>query len=681
MRPVLLNILLILAVLPAIAQKTLQMAPPNPDYLKFLQEYADGEDKQAAPSPYLPDYKTYWKEKTIKSPNTYPIAFDLRTAGPGGTSLLTPVKHQLSCGACWAFATYGSIESTWKMMGLGEYDLSENNLKNCSGFYTDPCQWGHHFMSTAYLARGSGPIAEADDPYQPDNDTCQSGMNPIALVPESRYLPEDHDAFKNTIMNIGPVYNTFRSVSANYEWIYGNLTFCYQGASSTSHAVAIVGWNDTLTTACGQGAWLVKDQYGSGWGDEGCYYIAYQDTLVLKYNAYWPFREPFNPDLKIYQYDTVGGWPFFGYNDSIAYGLIKYTAEGDQFLTHVGAYTVSYGTTLKAQIYSAFDGAALTGLLASLPSQYCEFPGFHRIELPERISLDNDQDFYIQIRWSSPGADFPMAGEGFDDGYTNPHVETGKCWSRAVDGNWEAWGMGTGFEYDQCIKAYGYDRVKFDLKVILEGPFNGSAMNPDLRTSSEFPLNQPYDAPPWNYMGTESVVQVPDDVVDWVLVEIRETDAGPGSATAEKIIARKACFLKSDGTIVGTDGLSLPSFHIVPITDVYALIHHRNHLPVMSSAALPKADGTYTWDFRDAADKAYGSNAQALLITGLYGLISGDGSANGLITTDDLINVWNIEAGEKGYLPSDFNLNTEVENMDKNDYWEPNEGRAAQIPQ
>jgi len=206
-------------------QGIIKEAPINPDYLKFIKEYNSGkvgdEELMAAPSPYKLNYDQYFKQKQYLFPESYPISYDMRTAGPGGTSLLTPVKHQLSCGACWAFATYGSIESTWKMMGLGDNDFSENNLKNCHGFDLDPCVWGHHFMSTAYLVRGSGPITEVDDPYDPVNGPCTEGLTPDAYIPEARYLPEDHDAFKNAIMNIGAVYNTYRSTS-DYQWIYGH---------------------------------------------------------------------------------------------------------------------------------------------------------------------------------------------------------------------------------------------------------------------------------------------------------------------------------------------------------------------------------------------------------------------------------------------------------------------------
>jgi len=681
LRTIFTYILAIVFCFPGYSQKKLKVAPYNPDYLNFLNEYHSGENIYAAPSPMKLNFEQYFMQKPAKSPTSYPLVYDMRTAGPGGSSLLTPVKHQSSCGACWAFATYGSIESVWKVMGLGDHDLSENNLKNCSGFLLDPCQWGHHFMSTAYLVRGDGPIAEADDPYQPDNDTCQGGITPTAYIPESRYLPEDHDAFKEAIMNQGAVYNTYRSAGSGYEWINGHYTYCYQGTGTTSHAIAIVGWDDTIATQCGSGAWICKNEYGTGFGEDGYFYISYQDTLVLKYNSIWPVREEYDPEMLIYHYDTVGGWPFVGYDDSVAYGLIKFVADGDHFFTSIGTYTVSYGTHLQADIYDDFDGTSLSNLLATVPEQYCDNPGYWMLNLSEPLGFNSGDDFYVQIRYNSPGLDFPIAVEGYEEGYTDPHVETGKCWSREETGEWEAWGMGTSNEFDICIKAYGYEVSKVDIKVFLEGPFNSVDMNTDLATDVEFPLSQPYTTSPWNYPGTETVTSVPANVVDWILVELRETDGTAADADASTVVDVRAGFLLNDGSVVDLDGISPLKFNVSLNDNLYVAVYHRNHLPVLSADPLPKVSGNYIWNFSDGITKAYGGpSGHKDLGAGICGMISGDGESTGSIDDFDLQNSWNIQAGQQGYKGADFNLNKQVNNTDKNNYWVPNNGSSSQVP-
>jgi hypothetical protein len=45
---------------------------------------------------------------------------------------VTPVKNQLSCSCCWAFAATATIESQLLIKGAGAHDLSEQDLVNCA---------------------------------------------------------------------------------------------------------------------------------------------------------------------------------------------------------------------------------------------------------------------------------------------------------------------------------------------------------------------------------------------------------------------------------------------------------------------------------------------------------------------------------------------------------------------
>jgi PKD repeat protein len=110
-----------------------------------------------------------------------------------------------------------------------------------------------------------------------------------------------------------------------------------------------------------------------------------------------------------------------------------------------------------------------------------------------------------------------------------------------------------------------------DLKTMLEGAFNGSNMNTYLTSLTDFPLLQPYSGTPWSYMGTENVESIPSNVVDWVLVELRDaTDAA--NATTGTRIARQAGFVLNDGLIVSADGSSLMFFSASVINNLFAVV-------------------------------------------------------------------------------------------------------------
>ena len=100
------------------------------------------------------------------------------------------------------------------------------------------------------------------------------------------------------------------------------------------------------------------------------------------------------------------------------------------------------------------------------------------------------------------------------------------------------------------------------------------------------PKQQPYNIPPWNYDGNETVVAIPPNIVDWVLVTLRKDldPLNPNSTTAIDVIT-KAAFINTLGKIVCLDGLN-PIFFNIPKDKYYIIIQHRNHLGVMSSIPI-----------------------------------------------------------------------------------------------
>ena len=173
------------------------MAPVNPDFLRFMQDIERGmvqkqEEVEGHGLGYIPSpldlshlteqmiFQASQMQESISLPSTY----DLRTQGK-----LTPIRNQFSCGSCWSFATYGSLESN--LMPSETWDFSENNLKNTHGFDWGYCDGGNADISTAYLARWSGPISDSDDPYNPSSGTSPTGLTPCC---RSRNTFRDRDA-------------------------------------------------------------------------------------------------------------------------------------------------------------------------------------------------------------------------------------------------------------------------------------------------------------------------------------------------------------------------------------------------------------------------------------------------------------------------------------------------------
>ena len=220
---------------------------------------------------------------------------------------------------------------------------------------------------------------------------------------------------------------------------------------------------------------------------------------------------------------------------------------------------------------------------------------------------------------------------------------------------------------------------RFNIKAFLEGPFNGTTMNATLNSSGYLPLAHPYSGTPWNYAGTENVAVMPNGfVVDWVLLEIRETDGPANTADGSTIVAQQAAFILNDGNIVALDGASPVLIPMTFTDDVYVVIYHRNHLSMMSATPVPVVSDIYTYDFTTAQGQAY-LNGQKV-ITGGFGMYAADANGDGFINNADLFNYWLIQVGQTGYLESDWDLNGFVQNADLFNFWLINVGNISQIP-
>ena len=153
------------------------------------------------------------------------------------------------------------------------------------------------------------------------------------------------------------------------------------------------------------------------------------------------------------------------------------------------------------------------------------------------------------------------------------------------------------------------------------------------------------------------------------------------TATPATTVARQAGFIYNTGEVRAIDGSQM-EFTASIYNGLYIAVWQRNHLGVISANAVIPSAGVYTYDFSSGSGQAYGgAAAQKLLNPGIWGLKSGDGDGSGIVQGADEVNVWEPQSGNMGYLESEFNMDSQVNNQDKNDDWYPNEGSGSFIPE
>ncbi len=217
--------------------------------------------------------------------------------------------------------------------------------------------------------------------------------------------------------------------------------------------------------------------------------------------------------------------------------------------------------------------------------------------------------------------------------------------------------------------------VTVNLKVFLQGPYNGSgAMTSILNDNKLLPLTSETAYPSSTYGYTASTVAgIPNsNIVDWILVELRT-----GTAASSRVSTR-AGFLKNDGSIVDVDGVSPLSFSGIFSGSYYIVIRHRNHLAIMSAAAISLSSSTPLYNFSSAQSQAYGTNPMASLTGGIFGMYAGDVNGDGVIKYNlggndraviyARIGGGSINSSKSGYFNEDVNLDGVVKyNLGNND--------------
>lgn len=220
-----------------------------------------------------------------------PSSFNWRTRGG-----VTPVRDQGACGSCWAFGTVGSFESAILINDMVSEDLSEQMLVSCNldGW---GCSGGliahkYHYDTAAEDGR-IGAVLESRFPYTATDESCGGPYARSYLLDDWRWLgtgPYDlnisDQTIKQAIYTYGPVACAIYAGSAFSAYSGGIFNTDEVSPSGYgNHCVLLVGWNDA------EGYWILKNSYGTGWGEDGFMRIAYgtsgvgQGAAYVVYNA------------------------------------------------------------------------------------------------------------------------------------------------------------------------------------------------------------------------------------------------------------------------------------------------------------------------------------------------------------------------------------------------------------
>lgn len=212
---------------------------------------------------------------------SYPFAVDWRNYG--GQNWTTPIRQQGGCSSCAAFATVGAIEARLEIAAGNSAlnpDLSEAQLFYCG--CGSCCGDGMLANQAMDYARDTGLADEGCFPYTARNQDCrlcQDWPSRVSRIHEWVGFTGVSN-MKQALADGGPFQATMLVYGDFFEYAGGVYTHTY-GSLEGAHAVTIVGYDDK------GGYWIAKNSWGTGWGENGWFRIAYGQCSIDSY-AYVP---------------------------------------------------------------------------------------------------------------------------------------------------------------------------------------------------------------------------------------------------------------------------------------------------------------------------------------------------------------------------------------------------------
>lgn len=380
---------------------------------------------------------------------------------------VTPVRDQGLYGTCWAFASLAALETT--LTPQENLMFSPDHMSLCNSFSLGQNEGGEYTMAIAYMASWQGPVYESDDPY--GDGKTNPDLKARKHLEEAQILaPKDYVAIKEAIYKYGAVETSiYTQMKTANSWSgYYNrerATYYYNQEATCNHDIIIVGWDDDFPkeyftiTPENDGAFICKNSWGTEFGEDGYFYVSYEDANIGTTNVVYTKLGDANNFDNIYQSDLLGWRGQLGYEKDQAYFANVYRAGEDEELAAVSFYATDVDTTYQVYVVPEFEDEDSLNDRKLVAEGSFEQAGYYTVRLDEAVKLKDNQKFAVVVHIQTPGAIHPVAIEYDADSRTREFdITDGEGYISLYGNKWMS--AEKNKDCNLCLKAFTNDRSK-----------------------------------------------------------------------------------------------------------------------------------------------------------------------------------------------------------------------------
>ncbi len=432
------------------------------------------------------------------------------------TANLPAIRNQGGYGVCWAFSTISLLEINLLKNKLvsDDIDLSEFHLVNFTyNNVTDPLG-GSAGDTTTFLRSSNIVTQNGGDIRMAFNSLMDwEGAVDETLVPYTAEVAgtinttglSDDLARKNTKIHLQNYYKVnmtnqtdvkqaitdYGALSISYYAYGGDASnkyynsstagyYCYDSNTGTNHAVTVVGWDDNYskdnfpTKPEGDGAWIVRNSWGSYFGENGYFYLSYYDksTRVEGYAVEAQTSDNYDNN---YQYDGTGWFSYMGYSGyggTNKYANVFTAKANESKAENIEAVSFedysSAGCKYNISIYTNLTDVSdpESGTLECTQSGQTTFDGAYTIKLNNPVYVEDGTTFSVVVELisSTNNGPYMVSDTTYNGGWfscESAALENQSYIYRPYDSSWVDYGKKENKNFR--IKAYTDDS---DIKTV-----------------------------------------------------------------------------------------------------------------------------------------------------------------------------------------------------------------------